>query len=413
MLYPRTDRQERFVRIARQLAPLFQKRAARHDREGTFPHENFADIRAAGLPSLIIPEEFGGWGADLLESVLTMEALGAGDGSTALSFVMHVQVLGAVAESRGWPEELFARVCRDAVERGALINAVATEPRLGSPSRGGLPDTTAEPVYANGVGGDPVEWVINGRKSFASLSPELDYFIIPAALQDGSGHVARFVIPGGEHIRIIETWDSLGMRSTGSHDIDIINARVDSGRMIGRGGPEVGDPARATYNAWFALTVSAVYLGVAQAALDYAAQYAQERVPTALGKPIASLDNIQSRLGRAELLLTQARALVYGVARDWSELPERRAALSPLVVATKVTATNNAIEAVDNCMRVVGGSSMNRSLPIERYFRDVRPGIFHPLNDDQALSMFGRIALQRIADRKAEPETANSNPVTA
>ena len=413
MLYPRTERQERFVQIARKLAPLFQKRAAQHDREGTFPHENFADIRAAGLPSLIIPEEFGGWGADLLESVLAMEALGAGDGSTALSFVMHVQVLGAVAESRGWPAALFARVCREAVEQGALINAVATEPRLGSPSRGGLPDTTADPIYANGAGGDPVEWVINGRKSFASLSPELDYFIIPAALQDGSGHVARFVIPRGEHIRIIETWDSLGMRSTGSHDIEIVNARVDAGQMIGRGGPEVGDPARATYNAWFALTVSAVYLGVAQAALDYAAQYAQERVPTALGKPIASLDNIQSRLGRAELLLTQARALVYGVARDWSELPERRAALSPLVVATKVTATNNAIDAVDNCMRVVGGSSMNRALPLERYFRDVRPGIFHPLNDDQALSMFGRIALQRIADRRAEPETANSNPVTA
>lgn len=413
MLYPRTDRQKCFVETARKLAPIFQERADKHDRAGTFPHENFADIRAAGLPSLIIPEEFGGWGADLLESVLTMEALGKGDGSTALSFVMHVQVLGAVAESRGWPDELFERVCRDAVERGALINAVATEPRLGSPSRGGLPDTTADPIYANGAGGDPDAWVLNGRKSFASLSPELDYFIIPAALQDGSGHVARFVVPAGEHIRIIETWDSLGMRSTGSHDIEIINARVDSGQMIGRGGPEVGDPARATYNAWFALTVSGVYLGVAQAALDYAAQYAQERVPTALGKPIATLDNIQSRLGRAELLLTQARALVYGVARDWSELPDRRPALSPLVVATKVTATNNAIEAVDNCMRVVGGSSMNRSLPIERYFRDVRPGIFHPLNDDQAMSMFGRIALQRVDDGQKAPETTNSNPVTA
>ena len=413
MLYPRTDRQKRFVQIAQNLAPLFQQRAAQHDRDGSFPHENFADIRAAGLPSLIIPEEFGGWGADLLESVLVMEALGAGDGSTALSFVMHVQVLGAVAESRGWPEALFAQVCQDAVERGALINAVATEPRLGSPSRGGLPDTTAEPIYANGASGEPEAWLINGRKSFASLSPELDYFIVPAALQDGSGHVARFVIPRGEHIRIIETWDSLGMRSTGSHDIDIINARVGADQLLGRGGPEVGDPARSTYNAWFALTVSGVYLGVAQAALDYAAQYAQERVPTALGKPIASLDNIQHRLGQADLLLTQARALVYGVARDWSEQPEMRSALSPFVVATKVTATNNAIEAVDHCLRVVGGSGMNRSLPIERYFRDVRPGIFHPLNDDQALSMFGRIALQRVSDRQAAPETANSNPVTA
>jgi len=413
VLYPRTERQKRFVQIARDLAPIFQARAAQHDRDGSFPHENFADIRAAGLPALIIPEEFGGWGANLLESVLAMEALGAGDGSTALSFVMHVQVLGAVAESRSWPEALFAQVCRDAVERGALINAIATEPRLGSPSRGGLPDTTADPVYADGASGDPQAWIVNGRKSFASLSPELDYFVVPAALQDGSGHVARFVIPAGEHVRIIETWDSLGMRSTGSHDLEIVNARVDTGQMLGRGGPEVGDPARATHNAWFALTVSAVYLGVAQAALEYAAQYAQERTPTALGKPIASLEGIQRRLGQADLLITQARALIYGVAREWSERPESRAALSPFVVAAKVTATNNAIEAVDHCLRVVGGSSMNRSLPLERYFRDVRPGIFHPLNDDQALTMFGRITLQRAADRQAPPESANSNPVTA
>jgi alkylation response protein AidB-like acyl-CoA dehydrogenase len=416
VLYPRTDRQKRFVQIARNLAPIFQARAAQHDREGTFPHENFADIRAAGLPALIIPEEFGGWGADLLESVLAMEALGAGDGSTALSFVMHVQVLGAVAESRSWPEALFAQVCRDAVERGALINAVATEPRLGSPSRGGLPDTTAAPFYAIGsqdASGEPDAWIVNGRKSFASLSPELDYFVVPAALQDGSGHVARFVIPAGEHVRIIETWDSLGMRSTGSHDIEFINARVDASQMLGRGGPEVGDPARATHNAWFALTVSAVYLGVAQAALEYAAQFAQERTPTALGKPIASLEAIQRRLGQADLLITQARALIYGVAREWSEQPESRAALSPFVVAAKVTATNNAIEAVDHCLRVVGGSSMNRSLPLERYFRDVRPGIFHPLNDDQALTMFGRIALQRVADGQTTPESTNSNPVTA
>lgn len=102
---------------------------------------------------------------------------------------------------------------------------------------------------------------------------------------------------------------------------------------------------------------------MAQAALDYAAQYAQERTPTTLGKPIASLEGIQRRLGQADLLLTQARALVYRVAREWSEQPESRTTLSPFVVAAKVTATNNAIEAVDHCLRVVGGSSMNRSLP--------------------------------------------------
>ena len=99
MLYPRTERQQRFIDVARALIPALRERAAQHDRDGTFPHENFADIRRVGLPALVIPQEFGGWGANLLESTLTMETLAQGDGSTALSFVMHVQVMGGAAAS--------------------------------------------------------------------------------------------------------------------------------------------------------------------------------------------------------------------------------------------------------------------------------------------------------------------------
>lgn len=400
MIYPQTERQKRFVAIARQLAETFQQRAARYDQEGAFPFENFADLRAAGLPSLIIPESYGGWGANLLESVLTMEALAVGDGSTALSFTMHVQVMGSAAEARSWPEPLFARLCQEAVERGALINAVATEPRLGSPSRGGLPETTADPIYANG-GHTPSAWIINGHKSFASLSPALDYFIIPAALQDGSGQVARFIVPAGAHIEIKETWNAMGMRATGSHDIFLRNAQVSPDLMLGRSDPKASDPTISIGNAWFTLTVSAVYLGVAQAALEFAADYAQKRVPTALGKPIAELESVQRRLGEAELLLIQARALLYGVARDWDTLAERRQELSPLLMAAKVTVTNNAIRAVEHTMRVVGGASMTRSLPIERYYRDVQAGLYHPMSDDQALPMLGRVAIQKVQAMQA------------
>ena len=404
MLYPRTERQQRFVDVARALIPALRERAAQHDRDGTFPHENFADIRRVGLPALVIPQEFGGWGANLLESTLTMETLAQGDGSTALSFVMHVQVMGGAVASRGWPQPLFTQVCRDAVERGALINSVATEPKLGSPSRGGLPETTAEPTPRSSVAGnvpensssETTDWLINGLKTYASLSPEMDYFIIPAALQDGSGHVARFVIPAGPHFEIIETWDSFGMRSTGSHDLKIVNARVTDEQMIGRGAPSPRTTGKMPVNAWFICTMGAVYLGVAQAALDFAADFALTRVPTALGKPIAELESIRRRLGQAELLLLQARALLYNTARDWDELTERRDELSAAVIATKFTVTNCAIEAVDHAVRVVGGAAMARSLPLERYLRDVRPGLFHPLNDDQALLIFGQNALKRM-----------------
>ncbi len=395
MIYPRTERQRHFVTLARQLAEQFQKRAAAYDETGQFPFENYVDLRAAGFPALVIPEEFGGWGANLLESVLVMEALATGDGSTALSFTMHVQVMGSAAEARSWPEDLFVRLCRESVDRGALINAVATEPRLGSPSRGGLPDTIATPVYANGAQDDPIAWIINGHKNFASLSPALDYFIVPAALEDGSGQVARFVVPAGDHIEIEETWNAMGMRATGSHDIYLRDARVTPDLLLGRSDPKASDPTVSTGNAWFTLTVCAVYLGVAQAALSFAANFAHKRVPTALGKPIAELESIQRLLGEAELALTQARSMLYNVANDWDTLPDCRQELSPLLMATKVTVTNNAIRAVDQSMRVVGGASLSRSLPMERYYRDVRAGLYHPMVDEQAIPMFGRIALKR------------------
>ncbi len=397
MFYPRTERQSRFIAITQSLAAKFAMRAAEHDRQGTFPYENYADVRSAGLPALVIPPEYGGWGANLLETVLAMEALAIGDGSTALNVTMHMQTLGELAETRSWPPALFELICRQAVERGALINSIATEPELGSPSRGGKPKTIAVPVDD----GAQKAWLLSGRKSFGSMSPTLDYMIIPAVLQDGSEEVARFVVPAGIGVEIEETWDAMGLRTTGSHDVILRNVRVADAMIIGRGAVDKA-ASKTTQgsktNAWFMLAVSAVYVGIAEAALQCAAAYAKTRTPTALGKPIAELENIQHRLGEAQLLLQNAQVQLYYHAEQWDRFPEDRVALSPGVIAAKVTATNNAVAALDHCMRVVGGASMLKNLPLERYYRDVRGGLSHPMNDDQALVMLGRLAISQMAD---------------
>jgi len=397
MFYPYTARQAHFIAIAQALAEKFAQRAAEHDREGTFPFENYADVRAVGLPALIVPEQYGGWGASLLETVMTMGALAVGDGSTALNVTMHMQTLGGAIEAQGWPAPLLEKVCRDAVDHGLLINSIATEPELGSPSRGGKPKTRAKPIYA--AGEQPVAWVITGRKNFASMVPTLDYMIIPAVLDDGSEDVARFLVPRSDAIEIIETWDAMGMRTTGSHDIILHDVRVPHDYIIGRGSTDnPHQKSKPTANPWFALGVSAVYVGVAVAALQAAARYAKERVPTALGKPIAELEGIQRRLGQAELLIHQAHTHLYAAADLWERYPAQRVELSPTIIAAKYTATNNAIDAVDHCMRVVGGSSMTKHLPLERYYRDVRGGLSHPMNDDQALILFGKVALHEAGD---------------
>jgi alkylation response protein AidB-like acyl-CoA dehydrogenase len=390
-IYPLTARQADFVARAQLLAAKFRARAAEHDRTGTFPFANYADIRAAHLPGWVVPPEFGGAGANLLETVQICEALGVGDGSTALAVTMHLQTLGGAVEARSWPESILIPICRAAVQRGALVNFISTEPELGSMSRGGKPATTARPVAAHK--GRPAGYVLNGRKNFASMSPVLDFLIASAQIDDGSEGVANFVLTPGSGVEVIETWDALGMRSTGSHDVLLTDVFVPAEWMIPPGMPDPESKPKVA--AWFSLGVSAVYLGVAEAALQSASRYAQTRIPTALGKPIAELEGIQRRLGHAELLLQQARLELYHAADLWDRLPDRRADLVETVLVAKYTVTNNAVAALDECMRVPGGAAMTHALPLERYYRDVRGGLNHPMHDDEILLTLGRLALAR------------------
>ncbi|MBX3080731.1 MAG: acyl-CoA/acyl-ACP dehydrogenase [Anaerolineae bacterium] len=381
---------DELLALVTNLAKRFAERAATHDADGSFPFENFDDLRAAGYHKLTVPVAYGGWGAGLLDAVMAQEILGSGDGSTALSMTMHVQTVGAAASGESWDQGVFERMCREIIAHGALVNSCATEPELGSPSRGGRPKTKAVR--------DGNQWLINGRKNFASMSPTLDYFIIPALIED-EDNIARFLVPRDANVTIEETWDSMGMRSTGSHDVVLHDSRVGDDALIskmpGGGRP---DPLKVSVNPWFTLTVSASYLGVAVAAHQTALQYAHDRVPTGLGKPIATLESIQRRLGESELALQIARSLLYRIAEQYDAHPEARGTqeFNEAALIAKYTATNNAIKVVDDAMRAVGGASMTHTLPLERYYRDVRAGLFHPPSDDTLLPLLGRVALNRL-----------------
>jgi alkylation response protein AidB-like acyl-CoA dehydrogenase len=381
-------RLERWLMIADELAARFRARAPEHDRAGTVPSENFEDIRAAQLHLLPVPQEYGGWGATLPEAVRVIERLARGDGATALVFGMHVQVVGSLAETRPWDNARFADFCRQIVEQGALVNSAATEPQLGSPSRGGLPATKAR--------WDGSMWRITGRKSWASGAPVLTHFLIPAVLEDApQGTVGVFLVATDRRgIQIEETWDPLGMRSTGSHDLVLEDVPIDGDNLVMRREPGVPDPGKGSTGAWFGLTVGGVYLGVAQAARDVALQFAQERTPTALrGAQIATLEPIQRLVGQLESELLTARALLYATADAWAQQPEQRTSLAAHIGLSKAIATQHAVAATDLALRVVGGQSMARSFPLERLFRDVRAGLFHPPTEDAAYITLGKSLL--------------------
>ncbi|NWG22731.1 MAG: acyl-CoA/acyl-ACP dehydrogenase [Chloroflexi bacterium] len=382
--YPRTSRQAEFMALADELAGRAASRAAIHDRDGTFPFDTFRDLHDSGYLALTVPEEYGGRGANPLELALAQERLARGDGSVALAATMHLMHVGMLAQARTWPAMLFERLCREIVAEGALINAAASEPGLGSPSRGGLPSTMAVRTE-NG-------WRINGRKSWTSLAPALRYFNVLAALHDDGQppRRANFLVPAGTPgLRIEETWDNLGMRATASHDIVLENVHLPHDALL----PGESERSAAVDPRGWAVVTAAVYTGIAAAARDFAVAYARSRQPGGMAGPIAELQTVQHRIAEIELLLFQSRSVLYGTAEAWQAYPERHDAIAWQLAAVKHIATNNAIKVTDLALRVVGSAGLARTLPLERYFRDVRAGLGHPPMDDAALTQIGRAAL--------------------
>ncbi|MBX0326148.1 acyl-CoA/acyl-ACP dehydrogenase [Oscillochloris sp. ZM17-4] len=387
-----TPRQHEIVALADDLAARFAARAPQHDAAGSFPHENYADLRESGYLRLVVPAEYGGQGAGLFEMALAQEHLARGDGSTAMAVDMTVHLIGRLAEARSWPDPIFAQVCREIAGEGALINAAASEPELGSPSRGGMPATRATPQ------GDG--WRVSGHKQFVSMAPALRFFVVSVALPPGPGMPEggtgnAIIRAGSPGLRLEETWgDALSLRASGSNDLWLEDVPVPDAWLVDRRPAGVA-PAQKTavMNAWFALTMAATYLGVGQAACDAAGAYARERAPTALGRPIASLSQIQRRVGEMQVQLSAARALLHETARSWDAAPEGREALSPMIAAAKYLCTNAAVSASDQALRVAGGFGLTRQLPLERYFRDARAGLTHPPGDDAALELVGRAAM--------------------
>lgn len=380
---------------ARELAAHFAERAARHDREGSFPFENFADLRAAGFFALTVPRSHGGFEASIATYLRVQEELAHGDGSTALAFMMHAKLFGQQRDGPSYPERWFDEFCRGAIEDGWLCNTVASEEGLGSPAGGGLPDTVATPFEGG--------WVLNGRKTFTTMAPLLRCFIVLTRIDGPAGpEVANFVVyPDDPGVRIEETWDSLGMRGTGSHDFVLEGCRLPADRLATRRAAGSPDARGAAGMAWFALGVAATSIGVARAARDYAVAFARERTPNN-ARTIKEYPGVRQRIARIELLLQRSRAMVFDAAAAW----EQRESLPPEVMgpieriaAAKVDAVNSCIEAAELAMRVVGGVSLQRQRPIERFFRDVRAPLHNPPLEDRALEMLARAAL----DEPREP----------
>ena len=386
-MFPKNDRQAQLLNTANNLAKEFEKTAAEHDRNGTFPFDNYVMLENTGYTSAAIPTEEGGGGHTLTDIVLAQLALAKGDGSTALGIGMHLVTTGTETYNKSWPKELRKKVFSDVVQHGTLINSLAAEPMMGSPRTGGQPETSLVPK------GDGV-WELNGRKIFSTLAPLLTYFIIYCTVDDGSGDVARVIIDKDRSgVKIDPTWDSIGMRSTGSHDIVFENVIVKKEDFISQRSLAENTTAMSSGGAWLPLLIGAANLGIAESSRDYIVEYVRNRNPG--GKAfLKDIPYIREQIGRVDTKLIVARNTLLNSAQDWDDYPDERENLQSHIYAAKLQATNTAIEIVDICMRVAGGEALYKSLPLERHFRDVRGGIVNPPIEARALEFIAKLALE-------------------
>lgn len=365
------------IGLARELAAEFATRAPEVDQDGRFPRENIDRLKAAGYLTLPVPADLGGGGADLETVCRAQSILAGGCASTALATNMHLFGLGAAAESAEDGEEA-ARMVLQLAATGVVIGGSFTDAATGLNVRAS--STPAERVEGG--------FVIRGRKAFCSLAPALDVFYGTAGLTDGSGLLLFAIGRDAPGLSFVDTWDTMAMRGTGSWDVVFEDVFVPE-FMAQVGTPwDEWDRRSERMLAWFACTVSAVYLGIAEAAFDFATSYLADRKLGGMQYPLSRQPGILFGAGEVEALLRPARAMLYDTIR------RRRDTVLPAaeIVAVKYCVTNAAVAAVDRCFRMVGGSGLYRRLPIERLFRDVQAGPLHPPTNDLALEGMGRAA---------------------
>lgn len=377
---------------ARDLAPRIAARAAHYDDSGAFPSEDFVDLRARGLLGLMVPAELGGFGASFADYAAFAAELAGGAGSTALIFNMHASVTGALAHTPeellrelGAPESCFA--ARDrllaAAADGALY-AVAMSER-GTGSR--LSRTAT--AFRRCDGG----YRISGSKAFVSGAGHADAYLVTAKDADAAEpKVSYFVVPAGEGIQVKPTWDSMGMRATGSHDVHF-EVSVGADALLG-GIEGITLLVAQVMPQWLVASYAAVYVGVARSALHVGGMHLHER-------GLHKLPTVRSRLGRADAAVAAADAVVREAARRVSERPGEPET-NRWVWRAKLVAGDTAASVASSVLEAAGASATRRGHPLERIYRDARCGALQPATSDVCADWLGVAALGGDPDDETE-----------
>jgi len=375
---------------------VLASRAARWDREASFPTDNYRDLHAEGLLGICIPSEEGGTGAGFRAYCLTAAELGRYCGATALTWNMHVcstlwtgaltedlEMEASVrAEHRRRRQLHYARILRD----GAVYSQPFSEGGAAAAGAAAF-GTTARRV--------PGGFVVNGRKIFASLAGHADYYgILCTETKEGEKPSRRDTLylgvpassPG---VSVTGEWDPLGMRGTVSRTLVFQDVFVEEDAALMP--PGLYFQAATRWPHMF-LTLSPTYMGLAQAACDFTVRYLRGEQPGAPPVKRRMYPTKQIAVAQMKIMLEQTKALWFQAITDARPDPSKEQVMRALAAQHSVMENAAAIAAL--AVRTCGGQAMLKSLPLERIFRDSRCGaLMLPWTAELCLDRIGRDAL--------------------
>jgi len=382
----------------RVLAP----RAAQHDRDATFPIENFRDMHGEGLLAVCVPKSSGGLGADFQTYCLAAAELGRYCGATALSWNMHVCSTlwsGALADDLPMSaEDRTAHEKRRHVHYRRIIEhgAVYAQPF----SEGGA---AAAGTVAFGTEARPVEggFIVNGKKIFASLSGAADYYgVLCTGRAEGQAASRRntlyLAIPAdAPGVSVVGDWDPLGMRGTVSRNLLFKDVLVPADEMLMPHG--VYFQAASRWPHMF-LTLSPAYMGLAQAAYDFTVAYLRGEVPGMPPVKRRMFPTKQIAVAEMRIMLEQTKALWFQAITEARANPSKEQVLR--AYAAQHTVMENANSIAVKAIRTCGGQAMLKSLPLERIYRDSRCGsLMLPWTAEICVDRIGREALYEPGEK--------------
>ena len=298
-----TEEQRRLQQRARCLADDFATCAARHDREANHPLENYAALRDAGFYALNIPTELEVPGG-LLGYSLAAEELAQGCPSTALSFNMHLSIVGPLMEKPSCPGHQGTTA-----HDGGATNATLIAGNFSEPTTSGLVGTPVPLTRARRADGG---YRISGRKAFASMLEAADYCAVMAYPDEATAPTAAMILLVPRQAsgrRVEEVWDTLDMRATRSDSMVLDECWVSDDALLIRADDIL--PFRRHGANWFWASYTAVYLGIAVAAYKAVIETVRGRTPPGFAQSLAFHPDVRRHVAEMSVDLEAARLLTY------------------------------------------------------------------------------------------------------